>query len=114
MEDCLFCKIIEGKIPSTKVYEDDKVLCFKDISPEAPVHVLVIPKKHISSLNELTLEDEEIIGHIFIIIGKIAKELGIAESGYRVVSNCNEDAGQTVPHVHFHVMGGKKLKISMA
>jgi histidine triad (HIT) family protein len=114
MEDCLFCKIIEGEIPSTKVYEDDKVLCFKDINPEAPVHVLVIPKKHISSLNELTLEDEEIIGHIFILIGKIAKELGIAESGYRVVSNCNEDAGQTVPHVHFHIIGGKKLKISMA
>lgn len=114
MEDCLFCNIIEGKIPSTKVYEDDKALCFKDINPEAPVHVLVIPKKHISSLNELTLEDEEIIGHIFILIGKITKELGIAESGYRVVSNCNKDGGQTVPHVHFHVIGGKKLKISMA
>ncbi|WP_026884884.1 histidine triad nucleotide-binding protein [Clostridium akagii] len=113
MEECLFCKIIKGEIPSTKVYEDDKVLCFKDINPEAPVHVIVIPKKHISSLNDLTVNDEEVIGHIYTVIRKITKELGIADSGYRVVSNCNEDGGQTVPHVHFHVLGGKKLRISV-
>jgi histidine triad (HIT) family protein len=112
MEDCLFCKIIKGEIPSIKVYEDEKTLCFKDINPEAPVHLLVIPKKHISSLNDLTGSDEEIIGHIFMVIKKIAKEQGIADSGYRVVSNCNEDGGQTVPHVHFHVLGGKKLRLS--
>lgn len=113
MEDCLFCKIVSGEIPSTKVYEDEKTLCFKDINPEAPVHVLVIPKKHISNINELSKDDEEIIGHIFGVIKKVTKELGISESGYRVVSNCNEDAGQTVPHVHFHILGGKKLQVPM-
>jgi histidine triad (HIT) family protein len=113
MENCLFCRIIKGEIPSTKVYEDHDSLCFKDIKPEAPVHMIVIPKKHISSLNDLTVEDEEVIGHIFTVIRKITKELGISENGYRVVSNCKEDGGQTVPHVHFHVLGGKKLRVSV-
>jgi histidine triad (HIT) family protein len=113
MEDCLFCKIVKGEIPAAKVYEDEKTLCFKDINPEAPVHVLVIPKKHISNINEISKEDEEIIGHIFSIIKKVTKELGISESGYRIVSNCNDDGGQTVPHVHFHILGGKKLNVPM-
>lgn len=110
MDDCLFCKIIKGDIPCTKVYEDDKVFCFKDIDPKAPVHVLVLPKKHISSLNEVTKEDSEIIAHIFMVIEKLVKELGISEAGYRVVSNCGEDGGQSVSHIHFHLLGGRSLE----
>lgn len=113
MEDCLFCKIVKGEIPSDKVYEDEKILCFKDINPEAPVHVLVIPKKHISSINEISKEDEALIGSIFTVIKTVAEKLGIAEDGYRVISNCNENGGQTVPHIHFHILGGKKLEIHM-
>lgn len=109
MEDCLFCKIIKGEIPSTKVYEDEFVYAFKDINPEAPVHILVVPKKHIESVNEIEEVDENIIGKIFLAIKKIAKEQGVAENGYRVVSNCGKDAGQTVMHLHFHVLGGKEL-----
>ncbi|MDF2502847.1 histidine triad nucleotide-binding protein [Clostridium sp.] len=109
MEDCIFCKIVKGEIPCDKVYEDEKVLSFKDISPEAPVHVLIIPKKHIASINGLKKEDEELIGYIYNIGAKIAKELGVAEDGYRIVSNCGEDGGQTVPHIHFHLLGGRKL-----
>ncbi|WP_026038515.1 histidine triad nucleotide-binding protein [Clostridium arbusti] len=109
MEDCIFCKIVKGEIPCDKVYEDEKVLSFKDISPEAPVHVLIIPKKHITSINGLKKEDEELIGYIYNIGAKIAKELGVAEDGYRIVSNCGEDGGQTVPHIHFHLLGGRKL-----
>ena len=109
MEDCLFCKIVKGEIPSTKVYEDEFVYAFKDIHPEAPVHILVIPKKHIESINKIEKEDEELIGEIFTTIKKVAKDQGIAESGYRVVSNCGKDAGQTVMHLHFHILGGKTL-----
>ena len=109
MEDCLFCKIVKGEIPSTKVYEDEFVYAFKDINPEAPVHILVIPKKHIGSINKIEKEDEELIGKIFTTIKKVAKDQGIAESGYRVVSNCGKDAGQTVMHLHFHILGGKTL-----
>jgi histidine triad nucleotide-binding protein 2 len=109
MEDCLFCKIIKGEIPSTKVYEDEFVYAFKDINPEAPVHILVVPKKHIESVNGIEEVDENIIGKIFLAIKKIAKEQGVAESGYRVVSNCGKDAGQTVMHLHFHILGGKEL-----
>ena len=109
MEDCLFCKIIKGDIPSTKVYEDEFVYAFKDINPEAPVHILVVPKKHIKSINEIEEIDENLIGKIFLAIKKIAKEQGIAEKGYRVVSNCGKDAGQTVMHLHFHILGGKEL-----
>ena len=109
MENCLFCKIIKGDIPSTKVYEDEEVYAFKDINPEAPVHILVVPKKHISSINEIEDEDRELIGKIFISIKKIAKEQGVEESGYRVVSNCGKDAGQTVMHLHFHILAGKDL-----
>ena len=109
MEDCLFCKIIKGEIPSTKVYEDEFVYAFKDINPEAPVHILVVPKKHIESVNAIEEVDENLIGKIFLAIKKIAKEQGIAEQGYRVVSNCGKNAGQTVMHLHFHILGGKEL-----
>ena len=110
MEDCIFCKIIKGEIPSKKIYEDDKVLAFYDISPEAPVHFLVIPKEHISSANELTEENSEIVSHIFMTINKIVKEIGIADSGYRIVNNCGADGGQTVNHIHFHILGARELK----
>lgn len=109
MDNCIFCKIVQGIIPSDKVYEDDKVLAFKDINPGAPVHLLIIPKLHIGSVNELNEEHKELIGHIFIIAKKLAKELGVDESGYRIVNNCGEDGGQTVQHIHFHLLGGRSL-----
>lgn len=111
--DCLFCSIINGDIPSTKVYEDETVYAFKDINPMAPVHVLIVPKQHISSVNEVTEENSGVIAHIYEVAAKLAKELGISESGYRVVSNCGADAGQTVFHLHFHILGGKKLNVTM-
>ncbi|MBQ8764634.1 MAG: histidine triad nucleotide-binding protein [Clostridia bacterium] len=107
--DCLFCKIIKGEIPSAKVYEDDKVYAFRDIEPQAPVHILIIPKEHIASANELTEENASIVGHIFAVAAKIAKEEGIAEGGYRIVNNCGQDGGQTVGHLHFHMLGGRSL-----
>ncbi len=109
MNDCLFCKIIKGEIPSNIVYEDEEVLAFRDINPVAPVHVLVIPKKHISSLVDLKQEDEAVVGRIYSVINKIAKQEGIDEKGFRVVVNCGEDGGQEVKHLHFHLIGGKKL-----
>lgn len=113
MSNCLFCKIIAGDIPSTKVYEDDTVLAFRDIAPQAPTHILVIPKAHIGSVAEITAENSAVVAHIFEVIAAIAKAEGL-ENGYRVVSNCGEDAGQTVHHLHFHILGGKKLAIEMA
>ena len=110
MQDCIFCKIINGEIPSKKVYEDDKVYAFYDISAEAPVHFLVIPKEHISSANEINEQNSEIIAHIFITINKIVRELGISDTGYRIVNNCGIDGGQTVGHIHFHVLGGRNLQ----
>lgn len=109
MDNCVFCSIIDGKIPSQKVYEDDKILCFKDINPEAPIHLIIIPKKHIESINDLENKDAELIGHIFLKVKQIAKELKIDESGYRIVNNCGKDGGQTVPHIHFHLLGGRSL-----
>ncbi|MGL4452516.1 MAG: histidine triad nucleotide-binding protein [Sarcina sp.] len=109
MSDCIFCKIAAGEIPSKKIYEDDKVLAFHDIQPEAPVHFLVIPKEHIQSINEVNEENSTVIAHIFTIINKIVKELNIADTGYRVVTNCGKDGGQTVSHLHFHVMAGREL-----
>lgn len=106
--DCLFCKIIAGEIPSKKVYEDERVLAFYDIDPKAPVHFLVIPKKHIASASEITAQNSGEVAYIFEIIAKLAKELGL-ESGYRVVTNVGEDAGQTVKHMHFHVLGKRLL-----
>ncbi len=111
--DCLFCSIIKGEIPSTKVYEDEQVYAFKDINPMAPVHVLIIPKTHLSSINDVTEENSAVIAHIYAVAAKLAKDLGISESGYRVVSNCGADAGQTVFHLHFHLLGGKKLNVEM-
>ncbi len=113
MMNCLFCKIIAGEIPSTKVYEDDRVLAFRDIAPQAPTHILVIPKSHIGSVAELNGENSGVVAHIFEVIPKIAREEGL-ENGYRVVSNCGADAGQTVHHLHFHILGGKELNITMA
>ena len=109
MEDCIFCKIIKGDIPSEKIYEDEEVIAFRDIHPVAPVHVLVVPKKHISSLVELQKEDEAVVGKIYSVINVIAKQEGILEKGFRVVVNCGEDGGQEVKHLHFHLLGGKKL-----
>ena len=113
MTNCLFCKIIAGGIPSTKVYEDDLVLAFRDIAPQAPTHILVIPKAHIASVAEINEENSQVVAHIFRIIPQIAKAEGL-EGGYRVVSNCGDDAGQTVHHLHFHILGGKKLALEMA
>ena len=113
MENCLFCKIVKGDIPSTKVYEDEKVLAFRDIAPMAPTHILVIPKTHIGSVAEVTAENADIVAHIFMVIPKIAEAEGL-ENGYRVVSNCGADAGQTVHHLHFHILGGKVLDTNMA
>jgi len=107
--DCLFCKIIEGSIPSTKVYESDNVLAFKDISPAAPLHILIIPKKHIATMNDVTAEDDAVMAEIFAAARQIAKEQGIAESGYRLINNVNSDGGQVVYHLHIHLLGGEKL-----
>lgn len=112
MEDCIFCKIIKGEIPSNKVYEDDEILAFKDINPMAPVHILIVPKKHIESANDIEEEDEKVIGRIFTVIKKLAKEHNL-ENGYRIVNNCGEDGGQEVKHIHFHLLGGRKLKIEV-
>lgn len=113
MSDCLFCKIIGGQIPSTKVYEDELVYAFRDIAPQAPTHVLVIPKAHIASVNGVTAENSAVVAHIFEVIPQIAAAEGLT-GGYRVVSNCGDDAGQTVHHLHFHILGGKQLSLEMA
>lgn len=109
MEDCVFCKIIKGEIPSEKVYEDEEILAFKDIDPAAPIHILVIPKKHIENLLEVKEEDSYLIGHIYQVINKIARDMGIEQDGFRVIVNCGKDAGQEVMHVHFHMLAGRKL-----
>ncbi len=109
MENCLFCKIMNGEIPSKKVYEDELVYAFYDIEPQAPYHVIIIPKCHIASANEITNENSKFISRIFEVIPNIAKELGFAESGYRVVNNCGHDGGQTVGHIHFHLTGGREF-----
>ena len=109
MEDCVFCKIINGEIPSEKVYEDNKVLAFKDINPAAPIHVLVIPKEHVQNVLEITLENKEMISDIFLAINKIAKQLGIEDDGFRIINNCGKDAGQEVMHLHFHLLAGGKM-----
>lgn len=106
--DCLFCKIIAGDIPSTKIYEDDDMYAFRDINPEAPCHVLVIPKKHIASADEINAENSGIVAKIYEKIPEIAR-LGGVKNGYRVVTNCGADAGQTVHHLHFHILGGATL-----
>ena len=109
---CLFCKIVAGEIPSTKVYEDETVLAFRDIAPQAPTHILVIPKAHIASVAEVTADNSAVIAHIFEVIAKVAEAEGLKD-GYRVVSNCGDHAGQTVHHLHFHILGGKQLNLEM-
>ena len=109
VQDCLFCKIARREIPSEIAYEDDEVIAFKDNQPLAPVHLLIIPKNHLLSVNEVTSEYEPIIGHLFGVIQRLAQELGVAESGYRVVTNTGSDGGQVVGHLHFHLLGGQAL-----
>lgn len=109
MEDCIFCMIIDRKIPSTVVYEDDRVMAFNDINPVAPVHVVIIPKVHIANVNALTPENAAIVADIHLAARKIAEKLGVAENGYRLINNCGPDAGQTVFHLHYHLIGGLKL-----
>ena len=107
--DCIFCNIINGEIPSSKVYENEKIYAFNDISPVAPVHVLIIPKEHIESINDLTDENASLVSDVLLAARDIAAQLGISESGYRVVTNCGQAAGQTVNHIHFHLLGGRDL-----
>ena len=113
MENCIFCKIVAGEIPSTKVYEDETILAFLDIAPQAPVHILVIPKEHIEDTNGITAENSALIAHIFEVIPQIAKEQELV-NGYRVATNCGPDSGQMVPHLHFHILGGKSMDLKMA
>ncbi len=113
MEDCIFCKIVRGELPSTKVYEDDVLLAFNDINPNAKYHVLVIPKQHIEDFNSVTTENSHLIAKIGETIPKIAKQLGIDQTGYRTVINCGDDGGMMVHHLHFHVIGGQKLSLKL-
>lgn len=110
MSDCIFCKIAAGEIPSQKVFEDDSVVAFKDLSPKAPVHVLIVPKKHIQSVAHFTAEDKDLAAHIFVdVVPKLAAELGITDGGFRTVMNTGDDGGQTVNHLHVHLLGGRKM-----
>ncbi|HZK33108.1 MAG TPA: histidine triad nucleotide-binding protein [Tissierellaceae bacterium] len=109
MKDCLFCKIAKGEVPSDTIYEDDKVIAFNDINPQAPVHFLVIPREHIKSADNITKENRELMGYIIHIASKLAKDKGL-DSGYRIVNNCGSDGGQTVDHIHFHVLGKRNMK----
>ena len=113
MENCLFCKIAAGIIPSTRVYEDELCVAFRDIAPQAPTHILVVPKAHIPSVDGINAENSAVVAHIFEVIPQIAKAEGL-ENGYRVVSNCGEDGCQSVQHLHFHILGGRKLSEHMA
>lgn len=106
---CIFCKIVKKEVPSKIVYEDEMVLAFEDIAPQAPIHILVIPKKHYPTLLEMNEDDKELLGHIFMVIKKIAKQKGVEERGFRVVMNCNPEAGQTVYHIHFHLLAGRQM-----
>jgi histidine triad (HIT) family protein len=107
--DCIFCKIVQGTIPSSKVYEDDLVIAFHDIQPQAPVHLLVIPKKHIATMNDCEESDKALLGHVLLAAQRVAREAGLEEQGYRLVNNCGANAGQIVYHIHWHVLGGEKL-----
>ncbi len=106
---CIFCKIVNGEIPAKVVYEDDTVMAFHDINPQAPIHILIIPKEHIPTVNDIEEKHRDLIGHIFLVAKKIAKDLGVAESGYRILVNCNRDGGQEIYHLHFHLFAGKPL-----
>lgn len=113
MSDCIFCRIVNKEIPSEIVYEDERILAFKDINPVAPVHILIIPKKHIPDMTAVTEEDAELIGAVHLAAIKIAREVGVAETGFRLVNNCKEDGGQVVMHLHYHLIGGRKLGIGV-
>jgi histidine triad (HIT) family protein len=110
MSECLFCKIVKRELNTEILYEDDQVLAFKDIDPQAPIHLLIIPKKHIPTLLELQEKDKELVGHIYQVATQLAREYGIAEDGFRVVSNCNKQGGQSVYHIHFHLLGGRSMQ----
>lgn len=107
--ECLFCKIVAGQVPATIIFEDEEVMAFRDISPQSPTHILVIPKKHISTINDVHDEDEALLGHLVIVAKKLASQLGLSEKGYRLVFNINEDGGQTVYHIHLHMLGGRRM-----
>ncbi len=107
MADCLFCKIAAGEIPSKNVYEDENLLAFEDINPASPLHVLIIPKEHLASIQDIEERHKDLIGEIHLLANRIARERGLSESGYRIVNNCKEDGGQTVAHLHFHLLGGR-------
>lgn len=109
MEDCIFCKIIKGEIPSEKVYENEDILAFKDINPAAPIHVLIIPKKHISTLMEIKEEDSALMAKIMSAVQQVAKIMNVDEKGFRLIANCGKDSGQEVMHIHFHLLAGRKL-----
>lgn len=109
MAECLFCKIVSGQIPASKVYEDALCIGFADINPQAPTHALFVPRRHLATLNDVTAEDRELVGHLHLCAAKVAREKGFSETGYRVVMNCNRDAGQTVFHIHLHLLGGRAL-----
>ena len=110
MSDCLFCKIVSGDIQGDIVHQDDEILAFRDINPQAPTHILIIPKKHIATVNDLAEEDQQLIGKLFSDAKALAKQEGLSERGYRLVMNCNADAGQTVFHIHLHLLGGRTMK----
>jgi histidine triad (HIT) family protein len=107
--DCIFCKIVTGEIPSDIVYENEEIIAFRDINPQAPVHIIIIPRKHIASLSDLSQSDSALVGRMVMVANKLAKDEGIAEKGYRLVINCGKEGGQLVPHLHLHLVGGRKL-----
>jgi len=107
--NCIFCKVVAGEIPAEQVFADEQVVAFRDIDPQAPQHILIIPRRHIPTALDLSEEDNALVGHIFQVAAKIARQLGFAEQGYRVVNNCNEQGGQVVWHLHFHLLGGRQL-----
>jgi histidine triad (HIT) family protein len=109
MSDCLFCRIVAGEIPSTKVYEDEEIVAFEDINPQSPVHVLVVPKKHISTLNDLEPDDGPLVGRMVLAATRVARDKGTAESGFRTIINVNRGGGQIIYHIHLHVLGGRQL-----
>lgn len=113
MADCIFCKIISGEIPSTNVYRDEQVTAFRDINPAAPIHILIVPNKHIDSVNMMIVDDEPLIGHLFFVAKELAAKEGISEDGYRLISNTGAGAGQTVFHIHLHLLGGEPMKHPM-
>jgi histidine triad (HIT) family protein len=109
MSDCLFCKIIAGQIPAKVVHQDELTLGFQDIAPQAPTHVLFVPKRHVATLNDATVEDRELLGQLMLVASKYARDQGIADAGYRQIINCNRDGGQTVFHIHLHLLGGRQM-----